>query len=434
MKKQNSPQETWETSTGLKCRWIPKWSRNNQTLSHLVHKNGGGIIHKEEFHTIKWGKDNIILRLPWLNCVYPTINWVNKHVDIHEATDQTKEYNLATSNKPFTIRKATKEPPTHPKLLPWEHEKEDPIYPDENFINYVRGVQYVYTKGINRFEMVNRKLWPLTIAKTSITSKLVQKTEEVQVTLPEEYAEYTEVFSEEASQKMPPSWSYDHSILLDETFVPKIGKVYPLSPDEQKATNDFIKENLRTGKIQPSPSPQVSSFFYVGKKDSRLRPCQDYHYINEHTIKDTYPLPLIPNLIDKVKDATIFTKFDIWSRYNNIRIKDRDQWKAAFITLKGLFGLTIMFFWAIQLPCHIPKFHEWLIQRYDSQRMADCLYGQHVNHCLQQTSKHRKNKESPSKNERTWPPPQTEEMQVWGQWGGFLRTYTSTWRNHHGPH
>ena len=236
----------------------------------------GGIVHKEEFFAIKCGKDNIILGLPWLIRVNPMINWVNRHVNIHEATDQTEEYNLATSNTPFTIRKAAQEPPTHPELLPWEHKKEEPIHPDENFVNYIRGAQYVYTKGTNRFQMVNEKLKPLTIAKTSIASKLVQKVKEIQVTLPEEYTKYAEVFSEEVSQRMPPSRPYGHPILLNKTFVPKIGKVYPLSTDEQKATDNFIEENLWTGKIRPSSSPQASSFFYVGKKDSGLRPCQDY--------------------------------------------------------------------------------------------------------------------------------------------------------------
>ena len=170
----------------------------------------GGIIHKEEFYAIKCGKDNIILGLPWLNRVNPTINWINKYVDIHEATDQTEEYNLATSRKPFTIRKAAQEPPTHPELLPWEHKKEEPIYPDENFINYVRGAQYIYTKGTNRFQMINGKLRSLTVAKTSIASKLAQKVKETQVTLPEEYTKFAEVFSEEASQRMPPSRPCDH--------------------------------------------------------------------------------------------------------------------------------------------------------------------------------------------------------------------------------
>ena len=264
--------------------------------------------------------------------------------------------NLATSNKQVTIRKTTEEPPTHPELLPWEHEKEDPIYPDENFINYVRGAQYVYTKGTNWFEMVSGKLWPLCIAKTSIASKLAQKVEETKVTLPEEYAEYAEVFSEEACQRMPPSRPYDHPILLDKNFIPRIRKVYPLYPNKQKAIDDFIEENLKTGKIRPSSSPQASSFFYVGKKDSGLRPCQDYQYITEHTIKDVYPLPLIPNLIDKVKDATIFTNFDIQSRYNNIRIKDGDQWKATFITFKGLFELTVMFFRLSNSPTTFQRF------------------------------------------------------------------------------
>ena len=116
----------------------------------------------------------------------------------------------------------------------------------------------------------NGKLVPLVVAKTSISGKLAQKVEQVEVTLPEEYLEYAVVFSEEAFQKMPPRWAYDHPIELDETFKPRVGKVYPLSPDEQKAKDDFVKENLRNGKIRPSMSPQASSFFYVGKKDEGI--------------------------------------------------------------------------------------------------------------------------------------------------------------------
>ena len=103
-------------------------------------------------------------------------------------------------------------------------------------------------------------------------------------------------------------------------------------------------------------SPQASSFFYVGKKDEGIRPCQDYRYVNEHTIKDAYPLPLISDLIDKVKDAKLFTKFDIRSGYNNIRIKEGDEWKAAFITPKGLFKPTVMFFGLSNSPATFQRF------------------------------------------------------------------------------
>ena len=115
------------------------------TIKHsvILFIRMGGIIHKEEFHAIKCRKDNIILGLPWLNCINPTINWVSKHIDIHRATNQTEEYNMMTSQGEFSIRKVTEEPPTHPELLPPELEKEPPIFPDKNFINYIRGANHI---------------------------------------------------------------------------------------------------------------------------------------------------------------------------------------------------------------------------------------------------------------------------------------------------
>ena len=75
------------------------------------------------------------------------------------------------------------------------------------------------------------------------------------VVLPKEFSEFAEVFSKEATDHVPPSQPYNHEINLDETFVPKIGKIYPLSPDEKKAMEDFLKENLASRKICPSNSP-----------------------------------------------------------------------------------------------------------------------------------------------------------------------------------
>ena len=79
--------------------------------------------------------------------------------------------------------------------------------------------------------------------------------------------------------------------------MPKIGKIYLLSPDEKKATEDFLKENLAIGKIYLSNSPQASSFFFVKKKDGKLHHCQDYKYLNEHTTCNVYPLSFIFDLI-----------------------------------------------------------------------------------------------------------------------------------------
>ena len=111
-----------------------------------------------------------------------------------------------------------------------------------------------------------------TINKLTMSTDLAMQAEvtKPKKTLPVEYAEYAQVFSKEATDHVPPSRPYDHAIHLDESFIPKIGKLYPLSVKEREAADEFIDENLRSGKIHPSKSPQASPFFFVKKKDSSL--------------------------------------------------------------------------------------------------------------------------------------------------------------------
>ncbi len=124
-------------------------------------------------------------------------------------------------------------------------------------------------------------------------------------------------------------------------FIPKSSKIYPLNPEEEKLTKEFIDEHLAKGTIRKSISPQASPFFFVEKKNGGKRPCQDYQYVNEKTIKKAYPLPLISDLLDNLKGAKYFTKFDVRWGYNNIRIRSGDEWKAAFKTKFGLFEPTL---------------------------------------------------------------------------------------------
>jgi len=88
----------------------------------------------------------------------------------------------------------------------------------------------------------------------------------------------------------------------------------------------------------------VAPFFFVKKKDGSLQPIQDYWRLNEATIKNKYPLPLIQELINKVQGVKYSTKLDIQWGYNNVRIKERDEWKAAFQTNQGLFKPLVMYF------------------------------------------------------------------------------------------
>ena len=112
-------------------------------------------------------------------------------------------------------------------------------------------------------------------------------------------------------ERFPESQPWDHKIELKEGFQPKLFKTYNLTPEEQKELDNWIKENLDKGYIRLSQSPMASPFFYVKKKDGKLQPCQDYHYLNEWTIKNAYPLPLILELMDKIQGAKYFTKLDV---------------------------------------------------------------------------------------------------------------------------
>ena len=194
-------------------------------------------------------------------------------------------------------------------------------------------------------------------------------------TLPAEYAKYAQVFSKEATDYVPPSWPYNRTITLDKSFIQKIGKLYPLLVNEWAATDKFIDKNLHSGKIHPSKSPQASPFFFVKKKDGGLHPCQDYRYLNSHTIQDTYPLPLISDLINKLKDAQVFTKFDIWWGYNNVCIKEGDRWKAAFITHCGIYEPTVMFFRVTNSPPTFQRFMSNSFWDMIAEGMACHLYG-----------------------------------------------------------
>src|SRR6266536_4984467 len=94
----------------------------------------------------------------------------------------------------------------------------------------------------------------------------------------------------------------------------------------------------------------ASPFFFITKKDGRLCPVQDYRKLNLIMVKNTYPLPLISELINQLQGACYFTKLDVQWGYNNVRIKKGDEWKAAFHTNCGLFEPLVMFFGLTNSP------------------------------------------------------------------------------------
>jgi len=128
------------------------------------------------------------------------------------------------------------------------------------------------------------------------------------------------------------------------------GRLLPLNQKEIEEVHKFVQEHLARGMIRESWSPYAANFFFVKKKDGKLRPVQDYRPINKWTMKNRNVSPLIPQVIDRLRGCTLFTKVDVRWGYNNIHIKEGNEWKAAFLTPEGLFEPTVMFFGLTNSP------------------------------------------------------------------------------------
>ena len=166
----------------------------------------------------------------------------------------------------------------------------------------------------------------------------------------ERFHKWIKVFEKKQLERMPIRKLWDHTIDVKEGFIPRKGKVYPLSREEREEVREFVKEQLRKGYIRPSKSLQTAPVFFVGKKDGKKRMVQDYRYLNEWTIKNNYPLPLISNILENIGTKTLFMKMDLRWGYNNVRIKEENEWKAVFTTPEGSFEPTVMFFGLTNSP------------------------------------------------------------------------------------
>ncbi|XP_023806908.1 uncharacterized protein LOC105356774 isoform X2 [Oryzias latipes] len=168
--------------------------------------------------------------------------------------------------------------------------------------------------------------------------------------VPAVYHDLKEVFNKLKASALPPHRPYDCSIELLPGTSPPRGHVYSLSAPERLAMDTYIKESLAAGLIRPSSSPAGAGFFFVKKKDGGLRPCIDYRGLNEITIRNRYPLPLMSSAFELLQGASIFTKLDLRNAYHLVRIKAGDEWKTAFNTPLGHFEYQVMPFGLTNAP------------------------------------------------------------------------------------
>ena len=113
---------------------------------------------------------------------------------------------------------------------------------------------------------------------------------------------------------------------------------------ELKELKFQLQELLEKGFIRPSVSPWGAPMLFVKKKDGTLWLCVEYRQQNKMTVKNKYPLPMIDDLLNQLKDASVFLKIDLRSGYHQLRIKDADVHKTAFRMRYGHYEFLVMLF------------------------------------------------------------------------------------------
>ena len=125
---------------------------------------------------------------------------------------------------------------------------------------------------------------------------------------------------------------------------------YRMSEKELEELKRQLDLLLEAGYIRPSLSPWGAPVLFAPKKDGGLRMCIDYRGLNKLTIRNQYPLPRIDDLLDRLRDAKIFTKFDLTNGYHQLRIRESDIEKTAFRTRYGHYEWVVLSFGLTNAP------------------------------------------------------------------------------------
>ncbi len=161
--------------------------------------------------------------------------------------------------------------------------------------------------------------------------------EEILTKLPKEYHDLARAFLPSEAETLPPHRPYDHKIELLPGQTPPYSRARAMSPKELLAVRKYIDDHLAKGFIRASSSSAAAPILLARKPGGGIRICVDYRGLNNVTVKNRYPIPLIRETLDALCSAKIYTKLDVVAAFNRLRIAPGDEWKTAFITRFGLF-------------------------------------------------------------------------------------------------
>lgn len=197
---------------------------------------------------------------------------------------------------------------------------------------------------------MERELDPCALVLTSVeqvalsTASTQMVLEELQIL----FNEFEDIF--QSVSGLPPARLQNHGTpLKDKGVVVKIRPyMYPMI--QKLELEKLVGEMFKARIIRDSSSPFTSPVVMVKKKDRTWRLCVDYKHLNQKTIKDRFPIPIIEELLDERGQAQIFSKLDLKSGYHHIRMHEADIPKTAFKMHEGYYEFLVMPFGLTNSP------------------------------------------------------------------------------------
>ena len=281
------------------------------TLSYSLHAVGkcAPIPFTSTFTATKLSGYEAILGMPWLTASDVVISWSSRTLEVRRV------------GRPSSFVEVVER-----------------IGDSDSNINYVALSHKGFNRAYRRGHI--QELYLLDVTQPGSVAAATESRHPSVTTL---LKEFTDVFPDKLPDGLPPVRGIQHRIdLISGAVPPPVRGLHHQSSKDLAVFEEYTRSMIASGQLRVSSSPFGAMALIVRKKDGTARVVVDYRALNELTIKNKYPLPLMDELFDRVHGAKYFSKLDLRTGFHQIRIHDDDVEKTAFRTRYGSFEYRVL--------------------------------------------------------------------------------------------